>query len=102
MKNLPRIVKGDVIGVSIDKEEYSIGDTIKVTATPSKTYEKVDAVLNSGTWFYVDLPFTIPIINVNRINDIYFFFITISILSGLIISPIYKKMFGDNDAKAKK
>lgn len=103
-ESLPSEVKGEPIGVTLDKEEYSPGETVKITATPERKAEKVEAVLNSGSWFYVDLPFTIPLLNINRINDPYWWFITVTILSGLIISPIYKKLMkkGENDAITKK
>lgn len=97
-------VKGEAMGVSTDKEEYLPGEVVKITATPGRKPEKIEAKLNMGTWFYVDLPFTIPLLNIQRINQPYWWFITVTILSGLIITPIYKKLQkqGDTNAVAKK
>ena len=80
--------KGEAVVPSTDKELYQPGDTVLLYATaPTKTTE-VKAVLDSGTWFYVDLPFTLPIFNVQRIYQPYWWFILISVIFGLIISFI--------------
>lgn len=98
-------IKGEPVGVSTDKEKYLPGETVKVIAHLSEKPEKVEARFNLGTWFYVDLPFTIPILNIQRIHQPYWWFITVTIVSGLIITPIYKKihkkMEGDKDAITK-
>lgn len=97
-------VKGEPLGVSTDKERYLPDETVKITATLGTKAEKVEAILNNGTWFYVDLPFAIPLLNIQRIHQAYWWFITVTILSGLLITPIYKKLQkqGDKNAVAKK
>ena len=84
---------GDPIELELDKEIYSPGDLITVTAKPSKVPSRMDAAFNMGTWFYVDLPFTIPILEIQRIHTPYWWFIFVAIIGGLIITPIYKKLF---------
>lgn len=71
--------------VYTNKAEYKGADEIKIMAQ-LKQGNRATATLNSGTWFYVDLPFTIPIINVQRINEPYWWFIFISILGSFTIS----------------
>jgi hypothetical protein len=81
--------KGDILEVRSDKKYYSIGESVKLYATdPSHKATEVDATLNNGTEFYVDLPFTIPIINVKRIHQPYWWFILISLITNLVISTI--------------
>ncbi len=84
--------KGAAVAPSTDKQMYYEGDTVRLYASaPSQTTE-VKAVLNNGTWFYVDLPFTLPIFNVKRIYHPYWWFILISVVLGLIISFILKRV----------
>jgi len=86
-----RTIKGEPISVDIEKEIYSEGEEVKIFATPSKE-GKVTAVLDQGTSFFVDLPFTIPLLNVKRITQVYWWFIFVALISGLIISTILNRM----------
>ncbi|MFA5050004.1 MAG: EMC3/TMCO1 family protein [Candidatus Micrarchaeia archaeon] len=95
-------VKGEPMEISLDKLNYLEGEEVKITAKPSKKADLIEATLNNGTWFYVDLPFSIPVLEIKRIHQPYWWFITITILIGLIITPIYRKIKGDMHAKAKK
>ncbi len=88
---LPLVKEKDPIEVNVEKTHYSTGETVKITAIPSKNASKLTAVLNNATWFYVDLPFTIPLLNVQRISQPYWWFIFVTIIAGLIITPLYKK-----------
>ena len=75
------------IEVSLDNESYNIGDTVKISAR-TEGVERIEAVLESGTTFYVDLPIQIPIINVKRIVQPYWWFISISLIANLSLTAI--------------
>lgn len=79
------------IGLSTDKPLYQAGDTVHLYAN-APTANGMKATLDHGTWFYVDLPVTIPIFNVQRIYQPYWWFILISLILGLIISFLLKKI----------
>ena len=65
------------------------GGTAYLYANPTKGNDvSVEEKLNSGTWFYIDLPFTIPIINVQRLNDPNGWFIFVSIIFGISASLV--------------
>jgi len=85
--------KGEMIGVVTDKTLYHTGDEIIIYSTPSKD-GKVTAIIDQGTFFFVDLPFTIPILNVQRIGEVYWWFIFVSLISGLLLSVILNKIKG--------
>lgn len=78
--------KGNGVSLSTDKELYQPGDTVKLYATAPDSANEVRATLDNGTWFYVDLPFTLPIFNVQRIYQPYWWFILVSVVLGLLIS----------------
>lgn len=78
-------VEGSALGIITDKESYVPGELVKIFAVPEKG-TTVTAVLDHGTAFYVDLPVTIPLIEVKRITEPYWWFIFVSIITGLIIS----------------
>lgn len=83
---------GVEISLSTDKQLYKPGDTVHLYADVPENTGGVEAVLDHGTWFHVDLPFTLPIFNVKRIYQPYWWFILISLVLGLIISFILKKV----------
>jgi uncharacterized membrane protein (DUF106 family) len=92
-----------VMGVALDKEAYYAGDQLRVFASAPKGTTKVTATLNSGTTFYVDLPFTIPVINVQRIHEPYWWFIFVVFIFGIVISILQKpleKIFSKKESKA--
>ncbi|NYZ77032.1 DUF106 domain-containing protein [Candidatus Micrarchaeota archaeon] len=79
---------GQPVVPGTDKMFYADGETVRLyAAAPSGTTE-VKAALDSGTWFYSDLPFVLPLFNVQRIYQPYWWFILISVVSGLLISFI--------------
>lgn len=84
--------KGKPLGISLDSENYYPGQTVTITTKLNETPSKVQAVLDSGSFFYAELPFTIPIFNVKVINRTYWWFIFISIIMSLIIVPVYTKI----------
>jgi uncharacterized membrane protein (DUF106 family) len=84
--------KGEMIEVSTEKNVYYPGDQLKVSARPPSRASSVSATLNMGTSFYVDLPFTIPILNVQRLQQPYWWFIFVALISGILVSVIYGRL----------
>jgi hypothetical protein len=78
--------QGEPVILSTDKAEYSEGDQIRLYAKTSA--ERVEAHLDSGTAFSVELPLTIPIINVKTIHQPYWWFIFISLISNLAMTLV--------------
>lgn len=83
---------GEPLEVSTDNMVYYPGDQVKITVRPPSRTTSVKSTVNMGTAFYVDLPFTIPILNVQRIQQPYWWFIFIAIISGVFISFIMGRM----------
>ncbi|MDD5339854.1 MAG: EMC3/TMCO1 family protein [Candidatus ainarchaeum sp.] len=86
--NFTEAPKGEPIGIRTDKKSYSPGETVKLYATPSAKPDQVRAVLSNGTSFYVDLPMAIPLLNVQRIQQPYWWFIFVSFIASLVISGV--------------
>ena len=84
--------KGEAFPVWPDKEVYQEGETATVCASVPAGIDRVVGTANSGTWFMVELPFTIPIFNVTVIHEPYWWFILISIIASLLISLIYGRV----------
>ncbi len=87
--------KGEPVAVSTDKPVYYPGDTVKITVVPPTRADSVNLTLDQGTSFYVDLPFTIPLLNVQRLHEPYWWFIFVTLIAGMAISIImgqYQKM----------
>lgn len=101
--NYSDLPKGDPMNVSTDKASYSAGETIRLYARPGGQTppEQVKAVLNNGTSFYVDLPLMIPLLNVQRIEQPYWWFVLISFIGSLVISAILGQMKKKNDTEEK-
>jgi hypothetical protein len=83
--------KGEPVALSTDKDEYFMGETVKLYAR-STNADRFVATLDNGTFFMVDLPVTIPIINVQRIYQPYWWFILISLITNLSISFVWGKL----------
>ncbi len=77
--------------VSTDKQTYLNWDKVKITAI-LKEGNAVTATLNNGTSFYVDLPLTIPLLNIKRINEAYWWFIFVTIIFGILLTIIVPKI----------
>ncbi len=90
--NFTEAPKGEPISLHADKKSYSPGETVKLYATPSAKPDQVRAVLSNGTSFYVDLPMPIPVLNVQRIQQPYWWFILISFIASLAISAVTGQM----------
>jgi hypothetical protein len=84
--------------VSTDREDYRLGGTATVVASVSpapQRGESIEASADSGTFFYVDLPFTIPLLNIRRIIGSYGVFIfSVFVLSMLFSTgkSVYSKI----------
>ncbi len=91
------------VNATTGRQNYSTGETVAVHAfaTPAKPAGvSFDAVFDSGTFFYVDLPFPLPLLNIRRIIGSYGFFI----LSAFVLSLAYSiiKSVYSNISKPKK
>lgn len=86
--NFTEAPKGEPLAVGTDMREYAAGATVKLYAKPSSAVDGVKAVLSNGTQFYVDLPVSIPILNVQRIQQPYWWFILVSFVASIAISVI--------------
>ncbi len=83
--------RGEPLAVSTDKRDYYAGETVELYAQADDV-SAVEATLDNGTAFRVDLPFTIPIFNVQRIYQPYWWFILISLISNLSIGFVLGRM----------
>lgn len=81
---------GELVNVTLDRKQYAEGETVKITATSPKA-TSMEAVLDHGTSFRVDLPLTIPLINVKTIWQPYWWFILVSMIASLAISAALGK-----------
>lgn len=82
---------GQSVLPSTDRRTYSAGETVRLYAQ-SANANRMTATLDNGTTFYVDLPFAIPLINVQRIYQTYWWFIFISLIASLSISVLMSRM----------
>jgi len=90
--------KGQPMAVETDKRTYAPGETAVITASlgPVKA-DNVVVTLSNGTYFSVELPLTLPLFNVKTIYQPYWWFIFISVLSGLgfsLVMGLKQKMEG--------
>ncbi len=83
--------KGEPLAVSTDKASYYEGDTVELYAKSGKA-GRVEATLDNGTSFHVDLPLSIPLINVKRIQQPYWWFILVSLIVNLSLSFIMGRL----------
>lgn len=81
---------GEPVSPWTDKSGYSEGETVKLYAKSGA--ELVQARLDRGTSFAVELPLTIPLINVKTIHQSYWWFIFISLISNLTLTFILGRM----------
>ncbi len=91
------------LNVSSGKQNYTAGETISLSAfaTPSAPAgAKFESVLDSGTFFHVDLPFAIPLLNIRRIIGSYGLFIFSAFLLSISYS-IAKSVYGSISKKLK-
>ena len=76
------------LNVSTDRANYSRGDTVAIRASlsPALPDGRLEADLDGGTFFHIDLPFTIPFINIRRIIGSYGVFLFFAFVMGMIYS----------------
>jgi len=84
--------KGEAVQISLDKKEYYPGDVAVITVIPPENSNEVSITLDSGTEFYIDLPVTIPLINVQRLYGPSSWFIFVALISGIVISVIQGRL----------
>lgn len=100
---------GEYMEVQFDKEVYYPAESASIHAKPANmtrgfevfgislvkpqetNIDEVTATLSNGTYFYVELPFTIPLFEVKRIFQPQWWFIFISLITGLLVSVIISK-----------
>ncbi|MCK4319497.1 DUF106 domain-containing protein [Candidatus Micrarchaeota archaeon] len=100
--------KGNEPSITTNKNLYEENEQVIITVVPPGDATRVEGTVNKGTWFYVDLPFTIPFLNIQRIHQAYWWFIflsivfgiTVSVLMGIVEKSIGKK--GDKNAETKR
>lgn len=90
--------------ITADKRVYYTGETARIYVLPAKETSAfpsgtrpvdVDAVrlqVSNGTYFRVDLPFTIPVFNVQRIYQPYWWFILISFVCNISLSVVLGRL----------
>jgi len=78
--------------ITTDKKVYMQNDDVTVCILTSENIDRAVGKANSGTWFMVPLPFTIPVLEANAINGANVWFIVVSIIFGLIFSFVWGKI----------
>ena len=87
------------INVSVDKENVTRGSTVAVRATSTPAVPAgaiIEAQSNMGTFFYVDLPFPLPLLNIRRIigsTGVLVFTAFLMSISYSILKAIYDSAF---------
>jgi len=101
--------KGEGLVLSADKPVYYSGDLVTITAVPAKMtagssfiiplappreikVTRMALVVSNGTYFKVDLPFTIPLVGVKSIYQPYWWFILISLVGNLAIGFVMNQV----------
>jgi len=84
---------GNPIEINLDQEEYYPGDEILLSAH-SEGADRIEASLDNGTSFSVELPIQIPIVNVKTIYQPYWWFILISLIFNLSIAFVLGRLRG--------
>jgi hypothetical protein len=77
---------GEWFNASLDKQVYYPGDKVTLYANAPARATAITATIDAGTTFYVDLPITLPLINVQRIYGTNWWFIFVALIAGLMIS----------------
>ena len=77
------------INATTDRQNVTRGQTVALHATVSPTPQngtRLEGSFNMGTFYYVDLPFTIPLINIRRIIGSYGVFLFAAFLISILYS----------------
>lgn len=83
--------KGEIVEVSVDKKIYEENDIVFVTAKSPSATEMI-AVFDSGTSFDVNLPFTIPLLNIKHLTSPTSWLILVSLLFNILVGMFTKKV----------
>ncbi len=86
------VMKGTLFPMTTDKKVYTQNENATVCITAPDGTDRAVGKTDSGTWFMVPLPFTIPVLNANAINGANVWFIVVSIIFGLIFSFVWGKV----------
>lgn len=86
------VAKGGAVSISLDKQVYYPGDKALITVIPPDGTSEVQVSLDEGTEFYVDLPITIPLLNLQRLYGPSSWFIFVALISGIVISLIQSRL----------
>ncbi len=84
--------KGEPMPISTDKQSYATNEIVSIYTTPPKNAKEVVATFDDGTAFRVDLPLTIPIVNIKTIWQPYWWFVLISLISNILISIVFAQL----------
>ncbi len=106
--------KGEDMELFTDSTEYMPGQTVTISAIPANMtkgshfiiqlaaprkldVERVEATISNGTYFRVDLPIAIPLLDIKSIYQPYWWFIFVSLIANLSMGFLInqaKKMGG--------
>jgi hypothetical protein len=113
--------KGEGMELFTDKEAYYPGETVMISAIPANMtkgssfivqlaaprelhVERVETTISNGTYFRVDLPLAIPLLDIKSIYQPYWWFIFISLIAnlsiGFVMGKVKKMGKGNEGAKA--
>jgi hypothetical protein len=93
--------RGTLFPITTDKKVYLQNGNAEVCITPPPNTYSAAGKTNSGTWFMVGLPFSIPVLNIDTLNTPNSWFIVVAIISGLLFSFVLKKIRVNKVAKKK-
>ncbi|MEM4272113.1 MAG: EMC3/TMCO1 family protein [Candidatus Bilamarchaeaceae archaeon] len=79
---------GEPMKVTSDKEAYSIGESAKICASAPSEADRIVATANSGTWFHVQLPFTVPFLEIKTLSGSNIWFIIVSLLASILMGRL--------------
>jgi len=108
--------KGEGMELDTDKESYSHGETVVLTAVPpdmksgmsfliqitpasSANIDRVEATVSNGTYFRADLPIAIPLLNIKSFYQPYWWFIFVSLIANLSIGFVMGKVRKKSEKK---
>ncbi|MDD5760239.1 MAG: hypothetical protein PHI06_14295, partial [Desulfobulbaceae bacterium] len=77
--------KGEPVSINVEPKIVPEGGTATITVS-AKGAKEAYVVMDNGTRFYMDLPIAIPILEIKRINEAYWWFIFVALIGGLAIS----------------
>lgn len=76
--------QGEPLALETDKRSYARGEELVIFARGAA--DRVEARLDAGTAFSVELPLEIPVVNVKTIHQPYWWFIFVSLVANLALT----------------